>query len=135
MQLNTAVILTNLEVSLNILLIIFQITVIVFLFAQIRKIKSIFRSAYFIILVSMYVLDIVFSIAWIYGHLVFYSRFAPYMIAVNVVQWYAQNLLGFWEALLGLNRCTALAFPMLHNMVGLDYVCKSCKNSFSNQSF
>ena len=117
MDLTLFFILFYIENALNILLVIFQFFVIIFLFRQLLNPKSPFRSAYFAILILVYIGDFVFSFFWIYGHLVFYRNTAPLMPVVSMVEWWAQSLLGIWEFFLALNRCTAMAFPYLHKRV------------------
>ena len=117
MEFRVLLILSYSEITINILLAIFQFFVMVFLFRQLLKPKSPFCSAYFALLNLVYLIDFIFTFFWIYGHLVLYRSTAPWMPAVNFVSTYAQSLLGAWEFLLALNRCTALAFPRLYKKV------------------
>ena len=104
----------------------FDLMVVIFLCREWTKPKSIFSSSYFIILNYGYMIDVVFTVFWIYGHINNYSPTDPLTPAVIITQWFAQLDLGLWNAILGFNRCTALAFPTAHKKVGfwlLNLVC------------
>uniref|UniRef100_A0AC35FFT9 Serpentine receptor class gamma n=1 Tax=Panagrolaimus sp. PS1159 TaxID=55785 RepID=A0AC35FFT9_9BILA len=94
-----------------------NILISIFLCNEFRKPKSIFRSSYFYILNSFYVLRIPYTVAWVYGRTSYYQLDDPLLPYVLLLQWYTQSLQGMWEAVLGLSRMTALAFPNLHKLV------------------
>ena len=105
------------EMGINVFFFIINILVSVFLCAEWTKSKSIFKSAYFYLLNSFFILNIPFTFFWVYGRTIFYALDNPLLPEVLVVQWYVSGCKGIWEAVMGLSRCTALAFPALHTKV------------------
>uniref|UniRef100_A0A914QX60 Uncharacterized protein n=1 Tax=Panagrolaimus davidi TaxID=227884 RepID=A0A914QX60_9BILA len=66
------------------------------------------------------VILIPYTVAWVYGRTSYYQVDDPLLPYVLLLQWYVQSLQGMWEAVLGLIRMTALAFPNLHKFF-IDY--------------
>uniref|UniRef100_A0AC35GJK5 Serpentine receptor class gamma n=1 Tax=Panagrolaimus sp. PS1159 TaxID=55785 RepID=A0AC35GJK5_9BILA len=101
--------------AIHIVLYFVQIGICIFICAEWRKAKSTYKSAYFIILISFYCLDLPCQVLWVYGRTINYNLNDPLLPLILISQWYKGYVIGIWEAVLGLTRCTAMAFPNLHN--------------------
>lgn len=99
---------------------VIELIIVIFLFSEYRKKKSDVKSAYFFIMSLGFIVNMCYAIFTTAGELINWSR--NYILMINIitfVQWYAQFSIGPWNAALGFNRCTALAFPLLHQKVGV----------------
>ena len=119
---------------IHILLSVLTLLVAVFLCHQFTKPKSIFRSAYFVILTYSYILDTIFSIAWIYGHWIEYDTRNSFIVVILPIQWHAMYILGLLDAILGFNRCTALGFSMWHKKVSVTKFLNFFRTCFQTKS-
>lgn len=95
---------------------IFEVLVIIFLFAQVFKKKSDFKSSFYLILNVDYCISFIICLFWFIHDMGGHScTIIVYITALQ--EWYGLFLYGFCNFLLGLNRCTALAFPLHHKKV------------------
>ena len=117
MDLTTFFIVYYIEMFVNVILLMMNLMVSIFLCREFRKTKSMFKTPYFYILNSFYMVEMVFCVCWVYGRTRNYALEDPFLSVVLTVQWYCYCLTGIWEAVLGLTRCTVLAFPKVHKMV------------------
>ena len=102
-------------IALHMILVSINIAVSIFLVHEWSKPTSPLRTAYFVILNFGYLMNILFSIC------VFVTNFlydgSDTLNLLFFVIWHTQCNLGIWEAVLGLNRCTALGFISWHKKV------------------
>lgn len=116
------------EMAINVIFFIINILISIFLCFEWRKTKSIFKSPFFYILNSFYIIEIIFNVAWVYVRHINYDTGNQFLPLLILIQWYTQCFQGFCEFILGLSRCTALAFPTLHSMVGFSFITVIGKN-------
>ena len=79
--------------------------------------KSDLKSAYFFISIIGYVVDIISSGSAAINQLIDPANLTTYSIISKFTVLYSDIHLGLLSTLMGLNRCTALAFPFAHNKV------------------
>ena len=94
-----------------------EVIIVFFLFCEFKKRSSNVKSAYFFILSLGFIVDILMAIVSTIGDLIDWNIEYWIMNIILLVQWYAQFFVGFWNAILAFNRCTALAFPISHQRV------------------
>lgn len=77
------------------------------------------KSAYFFITVIGYIVDIISSGSALLTQLLDPGNVTVYSAISKFTVLYSDFHLGLLSALMGLNRCTALAFPFIHNKVSI----------------
>ncbi|KAE9555540.1 hypothetical protein FO519_001211 [Halicephalobus sp. NKZ332] len=93
-----------------------ELIIVIFLFYEFSKRKSDVKSAYFFILSLGFIVNILMIATVTMGEFINWSRDYMWIIKLSTFfQWYGQLSSGPWHAVLGLNRCTALGYPILHH--------------------
>ena len=83
--------------------------------------KNDLRSTYFFITVIGYIVDIISSGSAAINQLVDPANLTTYSTVSKFTVLYSDMHLGLLSTLMGLNRCTALAFPLVHNKVSIRF--------------
>ena len=96
-----------------------ELIIVIFLFHEFCRKKSSVKSAYFFIMSLGFVVDIMVCVMSTIGDIINWNLELWIMKIISLVLWYGQFSIGAWNAILGFNRCTALAFPVLHQKVGI----------------
>ena len=107
------VIFSNIAAFFELLLVIF------FTYQQLYKRNSTaYTSVYYVLLNVGYAVAVFYTFAWL-----FYDLFSSYSMIFQYIafpsDWYFLFFLAFWNFVVGLYRCTALAFPLKHERVNL----------------
>lgn len=75
------------------------------------------KSAYFLISVIGYIVDIISSGSAVLSKLIDPYYITTYSVISKLTVLYSDMHLGLLSALMGFNKCTALALPFIHNQV------------------
>ena len=103
---------------------IMELSIIIFFTTQYFKAKSTYKSAYYVIL----------NIGYLEDFIVFLNAIVPINSELfsftNIIHiWHNTYFMVIWNAVLCMNRCTALTFPLKHDKVS-SFLLKifACKN-------
>lgn len=97
---------------------ILEVSVITFFILEYFKHKSDFKTSFYLILNIDYSVSFIICLFWfLYDFFGYTSETFGYITAFQ--EWYGLFFYGFCNFLLGLNRCSALAFPFNHKRVSI----------------
>ena len=100
----------------NIAAIFELLLVIFFTYHQLIKRDSAYNSVYYVLLNVGYAVAVFYTFAWLF-HDFFSANSMVFQYIAFPSDWYFLFFLAFWNFILGLYRCTALAFPLKHERV------------------